>query len=208
MRYNTVVFDLGGVLIDLNVPRCVGNFKRLMGEENVRNILGIDDEGEGVVAVSAATRQLMHDYEYGNITTDEFLQTVSSYCHPGTTTEQVREAWMSMLAELPQEKLDYIADLRKAGYKTILLSNSNQLHWDPIYEQFHLERYFDRIFASHHLHMAKPNKEIFEYVVREADIDSAHTIYVDDLEKNRAAGEKYAGWSTAASIEELKAFTI
>lgn len=208
MRYNTVVFDLGGVLIDLNVPRCVGNFKRLMGEENVRNILGIDDEGEGVVAVSAATRQLMHDYEYGNITTDEFLQTVCSYCHPGTTTEQVREAWMSMLAELPQEKLDYIADLRKAGYKTILLSNSNQLHWDPIYEQFHLERYFDRIFASHHLHMAKPNKEIFEYVVREADIDSAHTIYVDDLEKNRAAGEKYAGWSTVASIEELKAFTI
>ena len=76
MELNTVVFDLGGVLIDLNVPRCVGNFKRLMGEENVRNILGIDDEGEGVVAVSAATRQLMHDYEYGNITTDEFLQSV------------------------------------------------------------------------------------------------------------------------------------
>ena len=64
---NTIVFDLGGVLIDLNVPRCVGNFKRLMGEENVRNVLGIDDEGEGVVAVSAATLQLMHDYEYGNM---------------------------------------------------------------------------------------------------------------------------------------------
>ena len=49
---NTIVFDLGGVLIDLNVPACVGNFKRLMGEENVRNVLGIDDEGEGVVAVT------------------------------------------------------------------------------------------------------------------------------------------------------------
>ena len=41
---NTIVFDLGGVIIDLNVPRCVANFKRLMGEDNVRNILGIDDE--------------------------------------------------------------------------------------------------------------------------------------------------------------------
>ena len=78
MEKNTIVFDLGGVLIDLDVPRCVGNFKRLMGEENVRNILGIDDEGEGVVAVSAATRQLMHDYEYGNISTDDFLKTVQS----------------------------------------------------------------------------------------------------------------------------------
>ena len=106
---NTIVFDLGGVIIDLNVPRCVENFKRLMGEENVRNILGIDDEGEGVVAVSAATRQLMHDYEYGNISTDDFLTTLQQYCYEGTTIEQIREAWMSMLAELPQAKLDYIA---------------------------------------------------------------------------------------------------
>ena len=200
----TVVFDLGGVIINLNVPRCVGHFKQLMGEENVRNILGIDDEGEGVVAVSAATKQLMHDYEYGNISTDEFLKAVCSYCYPGTTIEQVREAWLSMLDELPQERLDFIADLRKKGYRTILLSNSNELHWDPIWEQYQLGRYFDVVFASHYLHMAKPNKEIFDHVVREADIDSAHTIYVDDLEKNRAAGEQFAGWRTCSSIDELK----
>lgn len=204
MKANTIVFDLGGVLIDLNVPRCVDNFKRLMGEANVRNVLGIDDEGEGVVAVSAATRQLMHDYEYGNISTDAFLKSVLEFCHPGTTVDDVSQAWMSMVDELPQERLDYIAMLRKAGYKTILLSNSNELHWEPIFEQYHLDRYFDRIFASHQLHMAKPNKEIFDYVVREAQIDCAHTIYVDDLEKNRAAGERFAGWLTCASVEELK----
>ena len=188
--FNTVVFDLGGVIINLNVPRCVDRFKRLMGEENVRNILGIDDEGEGVAAVSAATRQLMHDYEYGNITTDDFLNSVLAYCHTGTAIENVRDAWMSMLGDLPQERLDYIAGLRQAGYKTVLLSNSNEMHWDPIYEQFHLDRYFDCIFASHHLHMAKPTKEMFEYVAREANVDSTHTVYVDDLEKNRVAAEK------------------
>ena len=203
-NFNTVVFDLGGVIINLNVPRCVGHFKRLMGEENVRNILGIDDEGEGVVAVSAATKQLMHDYEYGNISTPDFLKAVQSYCYAGTTIEQVREAWLSMLDELPQERLDYIAGLRKAGYKTVLLSNSNEMHWDPIWEQYHLERYFDAVFASHYLHMAKPNKEIFDHVVREANIDSRHTIYVDDLEKNRKAGEQFADWKTVESIEELK----
>lgn len=201
---NTVVFDLGGVIINLNVPRCVENFKRIMGEANVRNILGIDDEGEGVVAVSAATKQLMHDYEYGNISTEEFLQTVLSYCHAGTTIDEVRAAWLSMLDELPQDRLNYIASLRQAGYKTVLLSNSNSLHWDPIWEQYNLGSYFDAVFASHYLHMAKPNREIFEHVVREAQIDCDKTIYVDDLEKNRAAGEKYAGWQTVASIDELK----
>ena len=202
--FNTIVFDLGGVIINLNVPRCVTNFKRLMGETNVRNILGIDDEGEGVVAVSAATKQLMHDYEYGNITTDEFLKSLQEYCYAGTTIEQIREAWLSMLDELPQQRLDYIASLRKAGYKTVLLSNSNELHWEPIWVQYNLGSYFDYVFASQHLHMAKPNREIFEHVVRVADIDCAHTVYVDDLEKNRKAGEQFAGWQTVESIDELK----
>ena len=204
MDINTIVFDLGGVIINLNVPRCVANFKRLMGEANVRNVLGIDDEGEGVVAVSAATKQLMHDYEYGNISTDAFLLTLQQYCYPGTTIEQIREAWLSMLGDLPQDRLDYIDSLRRAGYKTILLSNSNELHWVPIWEQYHLGNYFDAVFASQYLHMAKPNREIFEHVVHEAAIDCTHTIYVDDLEKNRKAGEQFAGWKTVESINELK----
>ena len=202
MEKNTIVFDLGGVIINLNVPRCVANFKQLMTEENVRNVLGIDDDGEGVVAVSAATKQLMHDYEYGNISTDEFLHTLQEYCFEGTTIDQIRAAWLSMLDELPQARLDYIASLRERGYRTILLSNSNELHWDPIWEQYNLGAYFDAVFASHHLHMAKPNKEIFEHVVKEANVLNA--LYVDDLEKNRKAGETFAGWQTFASIDELK----
>ena len=138
---------------------------------------GIDDEGEGVVAVSAATKQLMHDYEYGNISTDEFLTTLQEYCFEGTTIEQIRAAWLSMLDTLPQERLDYIASLRKQGYRTILLSNSNALHWDPIWEQYRLGG---------------------------AKVEAEKTIYVDDLEKNRKAGELFAGWRTVPSIEELK----
>lgn len=202
MEKGTIVFDLGGVIINLDVPRCVANFKKLMPEENIRNILGIDDEGEGIVAVSAATKQLMHDYEYGNISTDTFLNTLQEYCFPGTTIEQIREAWLSMLDELPQERLDFIARLRKEGYRTVLLSNSNELHWDPIWEQYNLGSYFDHVFASHHLHMAKPNQDIFDHVVREAKIKEA--VYVDDLEKNRKAGERFAGWQTVSSIEDLK----
>ncbi len=203
---NTIVFDMGGVIINLNVPRCVENFKRLMGEDNVRNVLGIDDEGEGVAAVSVASRQLMHDYEHGVISTEEFLHSLLEYCRPGTTVEDVREAWMSMLGELPQEHLDYIAALRQEGYKTYLLSNSNQLHWDPIYERYHLDRYFDGVFASQQLHIAKPSREMFEYAnqaVCRSSVRPESIIYVDDLDKNRAAAERYAGWQTCASIDEL-----
>ena len=200
----TIVFDLGGVIINLNVPRCVENFKRLMSEESIRTVLGIDDEGEGVVAVSAATKQLMHDYEYGNISSEAFVQTLRECCYEGVTEVQVKEAWMSMLADLPQAHLEYIRSLREQGYQTVLLSNSNELHWQPIWENYRLGEYFDYVFASQQLHMAKPNREIFEYVMKVVQMDPANTIYVDDLEKNRAAGERYAGWRTVSSMEELQ----
>lgn len=201
---DTVVFDLGGVLIDLDVPRCVRHFRRVMSASCIRDVLGIDDEGEGVVAVSAATRQLMRDYEHGRISTAAFLDNLRSCCHAGTTDEDLREAWHSMLGELPPERLDYIAGLRKSGYRTILLSNTNELHWNWIMERYGLPQYFDALYASHLLHMAKPDKSIFEHVSRASCIVPSRTVYVDDLAKNCAAGELYAGWVTCGSIEELQ----
>ena len=40
-----IVCDLGGVLIKLNVPRCIEAFEALMGKDNLRNVLGMDEEG-------------------------------------------------------------------------------------------------------------------------------------------------------------------
>ena len=73
MQVKNIVFDLGGVLINLNVPRCINAFTALMGAENMRTVLGMDDDGEGVKSVSIANRQLMADFERGNISTQEFV---------------------------------------------------------------------------------------------------------------------------------------
>ena len=56
------VFDLGGVLINLNVQRCFQAFEKLMGEENMRLVLGMDSRGEGIKAVSIASKQLMANF--------------------------------------------------------------------------------------------------------------------------------------------------
>lgn len=200
----TIVFDLGGVIIDLDVARCVAAFRRLMTDEAIRTVLGIDDEGEAVVAISAATRQLMHDYEYGNISSQAFISSLLEYCHPGVTEAQVCEAWMSMLGDLPEERLRYIRSLRQQGYQTVLLSNSNDLHWQYIFRRYALADCFDFIFASHLLHMAKPNPDIFRHVAEAVRMDPASTIYIDDLEKNRLAGHLHAGWQTLPSLTDLQ----
>ena len=128
MQVKNIVFDLGGVLINLNVPRCINAFTALMGPENMRAVLGMDEDGEGVKSVSIANRQLMADFERGNISTQDFVAQILPYCRPGTTEQDIKDAWMSMVAELPQERLDIVAQLKQQGYRIYMLSNGNDLH--------------------------------------------------------------------------------
>ena len=201
------VFDLGGVLINLNVARCMHAFEELMGEQNMRTILGMDSRGEGVKAVSVASKQLMVDFEQGLISTDTFVQEVLAYCRPGTTPQQVIDAWMAMLEDLPSERLAFIDDLRSRGYKTYLLSNGNDLHFEFIDRTYNLSPRFDALFLSQKMHMAKPDPEIYRAVhqaIHPAPDDEI--IFIDDLELNRLSAEKTVPWHTYSSIASLSPF--
>ena len=198
-----IIFDLGGVLIRLNVERCMHAFEALMGKENLQAVLGMDHHGEGVKAVSIASKQLMADFERGEISADDFVGQVLTFCHPGTTREQVIKAWMAMLDELPSERLEFVDALRKEGHPVYLLSNGNDLHFDFINRTYGLESHFDGLFLSQRMHMAKPDREIFETVHQSvtANRPAAEVIFIDDIEANRQAAQHFAGWRTFSSIE-------
>jgi len=205
-----VIFDLGGVLINLNVNRCMHAFEALMGEENMRAVLGMDKNGEGVKAVSIATKQLMADFERGLITPDAFIEQVLEYCHPGTTTQQVLDAWMSMLADLPRERLDAVDRVRAHVDHVYLLSNGNDLHFEFIDRTYQLSSHFDGLFLSQKMHLAKPEPEIYLAVQQHISADLNETpdvVFVDDIAANREAAEKTVGWTTFPDIQTLLANT-
>ncbi len=198
------IFDLGGVLIHLTVARCMQAFETLMGEQNMRAVLGMDRNGEGVKAVSVASKQLMVDFERGLISSDTFVTEVLAYCRPGTTKQQVIDAWMAMLGDLPAERLAFVDDLRSRGHKTYLLSNGNDLHFDFIDRTYHLSPRFDALFLSQKMHMAKPDPEIYRAVhhaIQPAPDDEI--IFIDDLELNRLSAEQTVHWRTFPSIASL-----
>ena len=197
------IFDLGGVLINLNVNRCLQAFERIMGEENMRLVLGMDSRGEGVKAVSIASKQLMADFERGLISSDSFVSQVQQYSYSGTTTEEIVEAWMSMLDELPEERLAFVDSLRAKGHPVYLLSNGNDLHYDFINRKYGLESHFDGFFLSQKMHMAKPESEIFEAVQKELG-NPENVIFIDDLQANRLAAEQTVHWQTYESIDALR----
>ena len=205
------VFDLGGVLIKLNVGRCMRAFEALMGEENMRAVLGMDSHGEGVKAVSVASKQLMVDFERGLISSEKFIAEVRQYCRPGTTDQEVIDAWMSMLDELPAERLQVVDALRAKGHPVFLLSNGNDLHFDFINRTYQLDTHFDGLFLSQKLHMAKPEPQIFEYVqqaihaqLQNTGQSSETVVFIDDIQANRQAAEQTVHWQTMADINELR----
>ena len=208
---DTIVFDLGGVLINLNVERCMAAFEALMGEQTMRDVLGMDKRGEGIKSVSIAGKQLMADFERGRIDSDDFIRQVLRYCRPGTTQQQVMDAWMAMLGDLPQERLNIVERLRREGYRVFLLSNGNDLHFDFIDGKYGLEARFEHLFLSQRMHMAKPEEVIFLEVVQTIaagwkgdGVYNPHcTLFVDDIETNRRAAEHYVGWQTCASLAQL-----
>ena len=203
------VFDLGGVLIRLNVNRCMRAFETLMGEDNMRAVLGMDSNGEGVKAVSVATKQLMADFERGLISPDTFISEVLRYCRPGTTEQEVIDAWMSMLGDLPAERLQFIDSLRAKGHSVYLLSNGNDLHFDFINKTYALDTHFDGLFLSQKMHMSKPEPEIFQAVNAAINHQlsiihhQSDIIFIDDIAANRLAAEQTVHWRTFSSVEEI-----
>lgn len=190
-----IVFDMGGVLLPLEVQRCMDSFRRILGPRFNRLGLGSDGEGESVMA----------EYEGGRISTDEFVGRILSWCLPGTSEDDVERAWTDMLTVVPSERIEFIKKLRSKGYRVFLLSNTNGLHWDNVIRTTpEFPDCFEHTFLSHLEKLSKPDPEFFRRVTEYIGVRPSDIIFVDDLPANRDAAEKY-GWSTCESVEALAA---
>ncbi len=180
-----------------NIPGCIDRLKQLTGENFSR--LGMDDKGEGT--------GLMEQFEKGLVSLNEFLAQVLKLCMPGTTREQVLEAWVTIHAGIPAERLEYLQQLKQQGYHLYLLSNNNDACWQDILDHYDMS-VFDEVFLSHVLHMVKPNPALFEYVHEKLCLNPEQTVFVDDIEENRRAAQQATGWHTVGSVKELQQFLV
>lgn len=178
------IFDLGGVLVDIDIPGTFRKFEHMIRPEVA---------ARGIRELSADIIRISDDYQRGDITTDQFLSLMQSFCHDGITSDQLLAWWNDMLLGLPQERMEKLAELKAAGHQVFLLSNINDAHWEyckQVYFQGQdMSRYFTRLFLSYEMHMIKPDACIYEEVIRQTGINPAETVYFDDLPENIAAGK-------------------
>ena len=112
----TLIFDFGGVLIDLDINQCILNFNRL-GLENVEQYLN-----------NFAQSGFFMQLEKGQISAAEFRNEIRKLTPNKLTDTQIDEAWCSFLLEIPEEKLEMLIELRKK-FRVVLLSNTNIIHF-------------------------------------------------------------------------------
>lgn len=190
-----IICDLGGVLMMHNMPGCIQAFRALMGEEGMRQGLGMLPNGEGVDG------SLMDRFECGEVTEREFLDGVLRYCAAGTTDEEVIRAWNTMHAGIPEPLLAKVHRLAQQGHHLFVLSNNNAFHYQDILTHYDMSC-FEHMFFSHLLHVRKPQRAIYEAVctyLREHGLDKEETWFIDDIAINRSVGEQF-GWKTAEHL--------
>lgn len=181
-----VIFDLGGVLIDLNMHQCSENIKALGVDINMLSKVSLDGSN------GATAFDMMHLYQVGKVSTEDFLGMIHKRSNEGTTFQQVTDAWNSCLLTIPVYKLDFIQTLRAEGYATYLLSNTNDAHWRFIAENCFpqpLENYFDYCFLSQEMGMSKPDADIYQAVLSKIPFSADECLFIDDSKVNCDAAE-------------------
>lgn len=190
-----IIFDLGGVLLDVDMKRTFMEFQKLGVDTSVFTSKTSDaDPGvpQATVCEGISVNGIMALYQTGDISTSDFFSAIQKACRPGTTVEQVRDAWNSCLFTIPQHRMDAVLQLRKR-YNVYMLSNTNDAHW--VYLLAHqfatpgadLATHFDRVFVSHEMHLAKPNPAIYQQLLTEIGAKPEECLFLDDATVNTDA---------------------
>jgi len=181
-----IIFDLGGVIINIDYHLTINAFKNL----------GLIDPEK--IYTQFQQLPVMDKYDIGQISSDEFVAELRKILAPGTSDEQIINAWNAMLLDFPQERAELLLKL-KSKYRTFLLSNTNDIHITYFFKRIkkdygydEMKSFFEKDYYSHRIGMRKPNKEIFDFVVNENGLIPSETLFIDDTLQH-VEGAKRAG---------------
>ncbi|MCP0913328.1 MULTISPECIES: HAD family hydrolase [Legionella] len=185
MGIKNIIFDLGGVILNLDYKLTEEKFHRLsVGRYNQKEFSKIFD-----------------DYETGKLTSSTFRKELMTRLDLEISEEEFDSIWNALLIDIPVERLEYIKKLR-SSYNTFLFSNTNEIHLKEILrlcerdcQVNNFEGCFNAQYFSHIFGMRKPHVESFTRLLNECQLNADETVFIDDLLPN-VQGAKEAGLHT------------
>lgn len=185
MPTKNIIFDLGGVLLNLDIPKTVQAFEQL-GAPEFSKLFGL-----------GRAESFLKAYEVGYINDDEFITDLQQLTG-GKSRDEVVHAWNAMLLDFPKERIDLLAELRKK-YNLYLFSNTNAIHLSSFAKTFSdtfngasLDGEFSKAWYSHLIKLRKPDVEAFEFIIKDGGLNPSESVFIDDALVN-VEGARIAG---------------
>ncbi|HEY4206740.1 MAG TPA: HAD family phosphatase [Puia sp.] len=179
-----IIFDLGGVIINLDNQRTEDAFTA-MGVKPFREYFG-----HGHAA------SFFKDYEVGELSDQQFVGEIRNLTGLTVPDEAIVRAWNALLMDFPPERIRLLKELRKT-YRTFLFSNTNSLHLSALQQIYRstfsdgdLDDHFEKTYYSHTMKMRKPDAASFQYILKENGLAGGETLFVDDALINVEGAEK------------------
>ena len=178
-----LLFDLGGVIMDIRRENCIAAFHRL-GMADIETFVG--DYGQ---------TGPFGDLEEGKIDADQFHKEVRRHIPHEVTDKEIDEAFNAFLIGIPVRRLEELRKLRK-HYRIYLLSNTNPIMWNQeiakafTREGLTIDDYFDGMVTSFEAKCYKPDPKIFREVETSFGIKPEETIFFDDSKANVEAAAR------------------
>ncbi|MBL7962886.1 MAG: HAD family phosphatase [Flavobacteriales bacterium] len=185
-QLDTVILDLGGVLIDVDYGRTAQAFAAL----------GVQDFD--ALYAKARQHQLFDDFERGTLTPADFRQRLRDITGTTLTDAQIDSGWNAMLGTISPAHMVLVEELRMR-YRVFLLSNTNAIHV-PAFQTIirrdfgitDFKQEFDAAYYSCEIGLRKPDAAIFQHVMKEQHALPGRTLFIDDspqhVEGARAVG--------------------
>lgn len=182
-----IVFDLGGVIINLDFNRTYAAFAKLTGktETDIKELF--DKEN------------VFRRYETGALSEDAFFRFLNGNICRQASIFELKDAWNALLLDIPGNRIELLKQL-KTKYKLYLLSNTNDTHIQKVNEVLtevsgveDLKHLFHKTYYSFEINLAKPSKKIYDFVTSDEKLDPKETVFLDDTYLN-LTGASDAGW--------------
>lgn len=199
-----IIFDLGGVLLNIDPKKTIEAF----GELGMEQMVG--DKGH------TYDHEIFYQMEQGKISSDEFRNGVLQLLPNRVSYQQIDDAWTAMLLDFPAIRVQLVKNLRK-HYNIYLFSNTNAIHVDKFHSNFSQQHgfevttLFDKDFYSNEIGYRKPSAESYHEIIRRSGINPQESLFIDDSHPNIegavSAGLKGYWLEPGQKVEEIfKAF--
>ena len=183
MATKNIIFDLGGVILNIDVRKTQKAFTSL-GVKNIEEVFRMGH-----------VESFFKSYEVGAIDDSQFINSIQKAAGIQVAAEIVVEAWNALLLDFPPERINFIKEL-KSKYRLFLLSNTSALHHVRFHEIFNeefggsLDDLFDKAYYSHIIKLHKPNTAAYQLIVDENGLTPGETLFIDDSAANVEGAEK------------------